>query len=32
MNEPSPADPFAVMLGRYLDRAATGQPVHTWPL
>ena len=31
MNEPSPADPFAVMLGRYLDRAATGQPVHSWP-
>ena len=30
MKGPSP-DPFAVMLGGYLDRSATGQPVHTWP-
>ena len=22
---------LAVMLDRYLSRAATGQPVHTWP-
>ncbi|HEX5188977.1 MAG TPA: glutamate--cysteine ligase [Streptosporangiaceae bacterium] len=32
MREPSSRDPFAVMLGRYLDHAATGLPVHTWPV
>lgn len=31
MKEPSSPDPFAVMLGGYLDCAATGRPVHTWP-
>ncbi len=32
MNRPSSSpDPFAVMLAGYLDRAATGRPVHTWP-
>jgi len=26
------ADPFAVMLGQYLERSATGEPVDTWPV
>jgi hypothetical protein len=28
---PSPENPFAAMLDRYLDCAASGQPVHRWP-
>jgi hypothetical protein len=28
---PSAPQPFALMLGQYLECAATGQPVHTWP-
>jgi len=32
MAETRSQDAFAVMLGRYLDRAASGQPVHCWPV
>jgi hypothetical protein len=28
---PQPEDAFTAMLERYLDCAATGEPVHTWP-
>jgi hypothetical protein len=28
---PSAPQPFALMLGQYLECAATGEPVHTWP-
>jgi hypothetical protein len=31
MDRPSSPDPFAAMLGQYLDHADSGQPVHTWP-
>jgi len=31
MRERRPDDALARMLARYLEVAATGQPVHTWP-
>jgi hypothetical protein len=31
MAGPRPEDAFTAMLERYLDCAATGEPVHTWP-
>jgi hypothetical protein len=31
MTAPAAPQPFAQMLGWYLERAATEQPVHTWP-